>query len=138
MLNSIFLACCSGCSLSCFYFPLFSLNVSGISDYLIWGVGVHNTTCSSYRKGEEEWEKKEEEKKMSLDSSAIVFYPTGICLSERKSEREQETKKWANEWEKIFLFFSLSTCCRHLVMIVLQLLLCLFIMLNGLQPSCKC
>jgi hypothetical protein len=36
--------------------------------------------------------KNEEKQKNNLDSSAIVFYPTRICLSESEGERERENK----------------------------------------------
>jgi hypothetical protein len=115
MLNSIFLACCSGCSLSCFYFPLFSLNVSGISDYLIWGVGVHNTTCSSYRKGEEEWEKKKKKKNESRWFSNSIL-PDGN-LFERKKEwartRNEEMSEWMRKDLSFFFFIDVLPSFSH-------------------------
>ena len=110
-------------------------------DSVMWGVSVRNMACSSCssRIGRKEWVKMNTKKKKNLDSSVVVFYPAGIRLSART--RNEEISEWMRKKRSFFFLFffssSLSTYCRHVVMIELQLPLYLVIMLNGVQPLCK-
>ena len=100
---------------------LFFLSLLSLA-WWIWHVRVFacvwNTGSSSRKKGGEEWEKK----KKNLDSSvAIMFYPSGICLSERGWSKKQRKDR----------FFFLFT--RHVMMIEILLPIYSLKMLNDVK-----